>query len=404
LWLSTVPRIYNATSAQHSLAWVAAFGFSLGTGIWTMHFIGILALKLPIPVQYDLELTIFSLILAILVSAIAIAPLRRGGSLSLLNSTTLLIGTMMGLGIAGMHYSGMAAMRLNAMMHHNSAIIALSVVIAIVAATAALLIANRLRDTRIFGQPLIKSAAAIVMGLAVSAMHYTAMYGMDFMATDNALQFEAAVDPLILAVFLITIAFLIQGGIIISALFDEAYTISQATTDTMKRRADINKAISEILSVAMDKQPLEQMMDRVLLIILSLEWLSFEKKGSIFISDNKAKTLSIIAQHNLQPELVKQCAILPFGTCLCCTAAETGKLVYKSCIDHEHAIRIDDMSAHGHYCVPVLAQDEVLAVINLYLPHSHKQSDEEQLFLSTVADAIAPIIQNYQLEAQALNN
>lgn len=400
--LSTVPRIYSATSSQRSLVWVGAFGLSLGTGIWTMHFIGILALTLPIPVQFDLGLTVFSLVLAIAVSAIAITPLRRGGSLRLFQAKTLLIGSMMGLGIAGMHYSGMAAIRMDATMHHHTPILILAVVIAIVASTSALLIANQLRGTHIFNQLATKSMAAIVMGLAVSAMHYTAMYGMDFMASGTHQNFESAVNPLILAVFLITIAFLIQGSIIISALFDEAYAISKAATDTMRRRADINKGVSDILSVAMEKQSLEEMMDKVLHIILSIEWLSFEKKGSIFIADSKSQTLNMIAQHNLQPELIKQCGKLPFGRCLCGTAAVTGKLIYKNCIDHEHVIHINDMNPHGHYCVPVISQGETIAVINLYLSHDHKQSDDELQFLSTVADAIAPMIQNYSLEAQAL--
>ena len=400
--LSTVPRIYGTIDKQRSLIWVAAFGLSLGTGIWTMHFIGLLALQLPVSVQYDLGLTLFSLLLAVLTSAIAIAPLRGGGTLHRSSPKTFIIGTMMGLGIAGMHYSGMAAMRLDAMMHHHTPILILAVVIAIAASTAALLIANRLRDRRIFSQPLIKLAAATLMGLAVSAMHYTAMYGMDFMATGSHLEFKEAIDPLILAVFLITVAFLIQGSIIISALFDEAYTVSNQAAEAMKRRAGINKALSDILSVAMDKQPLEQMMEKVLHIILSIEWLSFEKRGSIFITDSKTKTLTMIAQHNMQPELIKQCGLLAFGKCLCGTAAETGELIYKSCIDHEHAIRIDEITPHGHYCVPVLSRGESIAVINLYLSHGHRQSDDELLFLSTVADAVAPMIQNYRLEAQAL--
>jgi len=400
--LSTVPRIHSSTSRGRSLAWVVAFGFSLGAGIWTMHFIALLALQLPIPVQYDLELTVFSLILAIIVSAAAISPLRGGGSLRMFKAKTMMIGTVMGFGIAGMHYAGMVAMRLNAVMHHHSYIIALAVAIAIVASTAALLIANQLRDTRIFAQPLTKSIAAIVMGIAVSAMHYTAMYGMAFHPSASQVEFVHTVDPLILAVFIITVAFLIQGGIIISALFDEAYSISRNATDAMKKRADINKALSDILAVSMNKQPLDQMMSRVLDIILAIEWLTFEKKGSIFIADNKTKILNMVAQQNLQPELLKRCGKLAFGTCLCGAAAATQKLVYKSCIDHEHSIRPEQMSPHGHYCVPVIAQGEVLAVINLYLDHQHRQTEEEVEFLVMVADALAPMIQNHALEAQAL--
>ncbi|GAV20785.1 blue-light-activated protein [Mariprofundus micogutta] len=400
--LSTVPRIHSAISSKHSFAWIAIFGLSLGAGIWAMHFIAILALQLPIPVHFDITLTIFSLLLAVGVTAVAISPLRSGGSLHLFSPKTLFIGIMMGLGIAGMHYSGMAAMRLNATMQHHSHIILLAVVIAIVASTAALLIANQLRDTRIFNQLGVKTMAAIVMGFAVSAMHYTAMYGMDFIASDTLIHFESVIDPLILAIFIIIIAFLIQGGIIIGALFDEAYAMSEETASEMKRRADISKALSDILSVAMHKQSLESMMERVLDIILSVEWLALEKKGSIFISDSRTNTLSMLTQQHLHPELLKQCKKIPFGHCLCGKAAETRNLIYKNCIDHEHVIRVDGMTEHGHYCIPVMSQGEVLAVINLYLSPDHQQSAEEISFLSTVADAVAPMILNHRLEAKSL--
>ena len=399
--LSTVPRIYSAVSNQRSLAWVAAFGLSLGTGIWTMHFIAILALQMPIPVQFDIALTATSLLLAIIASAIAIAPLRSGGNLKTFAPKTLFIGTMMGLSVAGMHYTGMAALRMNATMHHDTSIVALAIAIAIIASTAALLIANRLRDTRIFSQLLTKTAAAVVMGFAVSAMHYTAMEGMRFFELATPHHFTEVIDPLILAIFILIVAFLIQGGIIISAIFDEAFMISESAAIAMKRRADINKSLSEILALALKDLSLAETLDRVLDIVLEIEWLALDKKGSIFLADEKKSQLKMVAERNFGESLLKLCSTVEYGRCLCGLAAERREMVFKGCVDSDHVTQPDGMTNHGHYCIPILSPAGLLGLINLYVQHDHKQSREETDFLNAVADAVANIIQNKQLESQA---
>ncbi|NWF36234.1 MHYT domain-containing protein [Mariprofundus sp. KV] len=399
--LSTVPRIYSAVSNQRSLAWVAAFGLSLGTGIWTMHFIAILALQMPIPVRFDIALTAISLLLAIIASAIAIAPLRSGGNLKTFAPKTLFIGTMMGLSVAGMHYTGMAALRMNASMHHDSTIVALAIAIAIIASTAALLIANRLRDTRIFSQLPTKAAAAIVMGFAVSAMHYTAMEGMRFYELVTPHHFTEVIDPLILAIFILIVAFLIQGGIIISAIFDEAFMISESAAIAMKQRADINKSLSEILSLALENMTLSETLQKVLDVLLSIEWLALDKKGSIFLADSKSSCLKMVAERNLGDDLKQLCSSVEYGRCLCGLAAERKTLIFKSNIDADHVTRPDGMEDHGHYCVPILSPAGLLGVINLYVQPDHVKNSEETTFLTAVADAIANIIQNKQLESQA---
>ncbi|ATX82484.1 PAS domain S-box-containing protein [Mariprofundus ferrinatatus] len=399
--LATVPRIYASSSNKQSLAWVATFGLSLGAGIWTMHFIAILALQMPIPVQFDIALTAMSLLLAVVVSAIAIYPLHSGVGLSPSSPTTYLIGTVMGLGIAGMHYSGMAAIRLNATMHHDHSIVILAIVIAIVASTAALLIANRLRDSRIFSQLGTKSAAAVVMGTAVSAMHYTAMEGMTFFERAEKLHFEATIDPLILAIFILIVAFLVQGTIIIIALFDEAYSISEKAAVAMKQRADINHSLSKILSLALENLTLSETLDKVLDEILEIEWLALDKKGSIFLADDKKSELTMIAKRNLGDQLLSLCSSVEYGRCLCGMAAEQKALIFKPSLDAEHTTRTHEMENHGHYCVPILRPAGLLGVINLYVQPGHKPNEEESTFLTAVADAIANIIQNKQLESQA---
>jgi NO-binding membrane sensor protein with MHYT domain len=153
--------------------WLVGAAVALGGGaIWSMHFIGMLAYKLPLPVAYDITLTMTSMLVAILFTGIGVFLVIRQQSMHF--GRLVGAGVIMGLGVASMHYTGMAAMRVSAHQHHDPLIVAVSVAIAIVASIAALWIAFTMRQT------WQKVISAFVMGLAVCGMHYTAMLGMSF--------------------------------------------------------------------------------------------------------------------------------------------------------------------------------------------------------------------------------
>src|SRR5882762_159427 len=154
-------------------AWLAAAATTMGGGIWSMHFVAMLAFSMPIPMSYDIGLTALSLVVAILVTGGGFYVISRQSASPL---HLVLSGIFMGLGIVAMHYIGMAAMQGHAELSYDQLFVALSVVIAIGAATAALWLAFRTTD---IWQKLI---AALVMGLAISGMHYTAMRGAIFTA------------------------------------------------------------------------------------------------------------------------------------------------------------------------------------------------------------------------------
>jgi|GEM_PF-3103885 len=400
--ISIVPRITAKGADSNAWLWVAAFGMSLGAGIWTMHFIAILAFHLPIPYVFNLPLTFLSLLLAVVSSAAAIVPLRFGKTLSLRSPATYFIGTMMGLGIAGMHYAGMAAMKLNAIMHHDMAIIVLAVAIAVMASIAALAIASQLRDSRIFKQMSVKILAAVVMGMAVSAMHYTAMYGMHFHTTEQQHSFTMSVEPHVLAIFIMSVAFLVQGGLIIAAIFSEAYGVAKDATERMKMRAGLNKALSLILSICLKKTSIEEKLQQILEIILSLDALTIKKSGCIYLADNRDKKLHMVAEHQLDAALIKRCHSLHYGECLCGGAAESGQVVYKNCLDDNHTITFEGMSEHGHYVLPIMSEGEVIAVLNLYLEHGHQRDKAVDRFLAMAADALSVIIRSHHIEEDAL--
>jgi NO-binding membrane sensor protein with MHYT domain len=146
--------------------WLAAAALTMGGGIWSMHFVAMLAFELPMPVSYDVGLTVLSLVLAILGTSGSFYVISSPGAW---RPRLLLSGVFMGLGILAMHYTGMAAMRGPVELSYDPLWFALSVIIAIGAATAALWLAFGTTD------PGQKLAAAIIMGVAISGMHYTGM-------------------------------------------------------------------------------------------------------------------------------------------------------------------------------------------------------------------------------------
>ena len=162
------------------LRWLLLAGVSIGvTGIWLMHFIAMLGFTIPgETIHYNVPVTILSLLVAVVIVCVGlvIVGFSREGPAAL-----LLGGVITGLGVAVMHYLGMAAMRMPGRISYNPGLLILSVVIAIVAATAALWAATRLHGLR---QTLL---AALIMGVAVSGMHYTGMAAMHvFKATASA--------------------------------------------------------------------------------------------------------------------------------------------------------------------------------------------------------------------------
>ncbi len=157
-------------------AWLAGGSIVAGLGIWSMHYIGILAFSMPIPVLYHWPTTIFSLIAAILASAVALFVVSRPS----MKLTCALLGSLViGAGISGMHYLGMAAMEMPATSHWSWPTVVLSIALAAVISFVALYLTFHFREVP-FGKYPQKFGAALLMGFAISAMHYTGMGAVTF--------------------------------------------------------------------------------------------------------------------------------------------------------------------------------------------------------------------------------
>jgi NO-binding membrane sensor protein with MHYT domain len=199
-------------SNERTRAVVIAGAVMGGGAIWAMHFIAMLACKMDVAVSYNIGITAFSAAIGMVacMAGLAIA----GGSVF---TWARLVGggAFMGLGVAAMHYTGMAAMKMPAILHYNASIVGLSVLIAVVASTAALWLAFNMRGSlQMFG-------SALVMGVAVCGMHYTGMYAATFQVTadDPVLATAGGISGAYLgaAVFVVT-TLLLAGVLVVSIL------------------------------------------------------------------------------------------------------------------------------------------------------------------------------------------
>jgi NO-binding membrane sensor protein with MHYT domain len=159
-------------------AWLAGGALAMGIGIWSMHFVGMLAFSLPIPMGYDLRITAASLVLAIFISYFALTVVI---SPQLTRPRLMIGGVLMGCGIAGMHYMGMAAMQMAPGIDYKTSMVVDSIGIAIVASTAALWLANALSAPSRRHVLIKRVVAAAVMGIAITGMHYTGMAAANFL-------------------------------------------------------------------------------------------------------------------------------------------------------------------------------------------------------------------------------
>jgi NO-binding membrane sensor protein with MHYT domain len=157
------------SSGRSRVAWLAGGAFAMGVGIWSMHFTGMLALKIVMPVTYDVFDTLLSMAVAIAAATLAFFVVSRGvvGVREL-----ALAGPVMGVGIASMHYIGMAGMRMEAAVRYDLLLVAASIMIAIGASVAALWLFLRLNlpDLTSGIRTLLKAGSAMVMGAAVVGM------------------------------------------------------------------------------------------------------------------------------------------------------------------------------------------------------------------------------------------
>jgi len=216
--LDMAERVVNAEDPGSRRIWRWIGATCLAGGIWAMHFIGMLAFQTPIDIQYDLGITLFSLLIALLASWLAMQTLSEAQPSALHCLKTAFV---IGLGIAGMHYVGMAAMKSSATAYYQPGLFALSVAIAIGASFAALWVARYLSEGGVAHQ-LLKYSAALILGAGIISMHFTGMAALDLVLPEGGMTASGGDNGhLQLGLTVALIILLILGSAISAALADK---------------------------------------------------------------------------------------------------------------------------------------------------------------------------------------
>ncbi len=240
--LDLAARISTARSAQARLWWLAGGALCMGVGIWSMHFVGMLAATLPVPLAYDPGRTLLSLLIAIAASGFALY-LVSGPDLT---RARLGVGALgMGGGVAAMHYTGMAAMRMSPFIAYNPALVLLSVAIAIGASGAALWIAFRLR-ARTHHLYRLRAGAAILMGAAIAGMHYTGMAAAGFPVGSQCGALAGGWSGQGLAPMVLTAAVAVLAAAIVLSMLDRRFELQSAML-----QSSLSQAHGEIAFLAL---------------------------------------------------------------------------------------------------------------------------------------------------------
>ena len=245
-----------ATRGRAARWWLAGGSFAMGVGIWSMHFVGMLALSLPVPMAYDPAITMISLLMAIASSAFALWLVCQ----KKLSRLHLIVGALvMGSGVCSMHYTGMSAMRMMPPIHYNPWLFALSCIIAVVASGAALWIAFRLRR-RTANIRILRVGAAVVMGIAIAGMHYTGMAAAEIPADSVCNMADVGVSSEWLAPLIILFALTVLSIALLVSVLDRR--LEMHTAALASSLADANKELQFLaLHDSLTKLPNRALLD-----------------------------------------------------------------------------------------------------------------------------------------------
>lgn len=245
--------------------WLAGGSAAMGIGIWSMHFLGMLAFRLPISMGYDPWITLFSLVIATASSAFALCIVCQDE----LSWTRLsLSALLMGAGVCAMHYTGMAAMRMTPAIQYDPILFTLSVIVAVLASGAALWIAFHLRQ-RSSHVRLLQAGAAVVMGLAIAGMHYTGMAAARFPVHSTCQMAGSGVSAEWMALLIVVFGLAVLSIALIASILDSRHELRTSILASSLASADLklqfiahHDSLTELPNRAMLMERLEQEIQR----------------------------------------------------------------------------------------------------------------------------------------------
>lgn len=189
-----------------------------------------------------------------------------------------------------------------------------------------------------------------------------------------------------------------------SALYRSNQQLQREVSERKKAQLEteqalnIQRVLDSILNFSLPTLTLKEVLLKSLDTILSIPTFSLLNMGSIFLAVNDEQMLEMVAQRNQPAALLQSCAMLPFGRCLCGKAAATHEIVFSSQLNDQHEISYEGIQPHGHYCIPIILEGELLGVLNTYVASGHVSNENEKIFLKTVVDTLAVVIERKQTE------
>jgi PAS domain S-box-containing protein len=166
--------------------------------------------------------------------------------------------------------------------------------------------------------------------------------------------------------------------------------------ETVSRLLQIQYVFNRLLRIGLESKDLKELTDRALDEILSVDFISFEKKGAIFLHDKSVQKLRLVSNRNLPESVIRQCESLPVRKCLWRKVAEEKQILIKSSLDKKEGCK--EVTGHEHCCIPIIEENELIGVISLYLSEREKCSEMELEFLKGAADILSETIRRHMLQ------
>ncbi len=435
----------NALSQKQRIVRILYAATAFATGVWSMHFIGMLACKMPIPLAYDRIMTFCSFLFALTgaIPAMLLVSKQR-----LDKRTQLLASMVLSFAVSSMHYSGMASLRMQPPIKYDTSLFYLSIAIAFIASYVGLSVMVRWKEGHTKSKGLLIFVGG-VLGTAISSMHYIAMLAAEFSpdsvslaAIEGGLSGDTliyAVSSATLLVFLLSlfmalldkiipawkvlliivlseatvmlllpillpedkspfVEMILDVGLLTLFVSPIAWKMKNTSSQLLKSHViiennlDIQQVQNRLLKVPFHELEMEEFLNQLLQIIFSLSWLQILPKGAFFLTESNNSSLKMTAQQNLDIQIIERCQHIDFGQCLCGQAAMDNKNIYCSRVNAQHSIIYKEMDDHGHFILPLEAGGKLLGVLCLYLSPGQKLTQNEQNTLTSIAVTVADLI------------
>ena len=386
----------TATHGRAQLIWLLGGAIAMGIGIWSMHFIGMLAVRLPFDVRYDFLGVFLSALPAIAASGLALLVVSRSalGWLDLVGSSCL-----MGSGIATMHYSGMAAMQMPAVIEYSLPMVWLSVLVAVVVSGIGLCLIFGLREEETH-QLWKKLAAAIVIGMAIPTMHYTGMAAAHFIPVEDRsapLSASSHAEPLAIAVIVGT---LIVFSISWTSTFLSRLKESEARFKALAKQEELVNQLStkireslkvdKILQTTVEEVRLFVSTDRALIYQFDADWrgrVTFEDVASPWLP-----TLGKAAGNCFPPEYLEYYRQ---------GGVRRNNNVAQANFAPDHVEFLQQLQIKANVIVPIMVENHLWGLLIIHqCSHPREWQIEESRFLNQLAIQLGIAIQQATLYAK----